>query len=82
VAEDHFGSQFSQQIKIKITRVDGPSLKGDVEAADEATGQRYPFCADQNRASIVFRQQGHSWVQIDPTPARSRIARMVVRQAH
>jgi hypothetical protein len=69
---------------MKITRVDGPSLNGDyvVEAADETTGQRYRFCADQHGTSAVFRQQGHSWVQIDPTPALSRIARMVVRQAH
>jgi hypothetical protein len=67
---------------VKITRVHAPSLNGDyvIEAADEATGQRYRFCADQHGVSVVFRQQGHSWVEIDPTPALSRIARMVVRQ--
>jgi hypothetical protein len=69
---------------MKITRVHAPSLNGDyfVKAADEATGQRYRFCADQYGTSAVFRQEGRSWVQIDPTPALSRIARKVVRQAH
>ena len=66
---------------MKITCVHSPSLNGDyfVEAADEATGQRYRFCADQHGASAVFRQHGHFWEQINPTPALSRLARRIVR---
>jgi len=69
---------------MKITRVHAPSLNGDyvVEAADEATGQRYRFCADRHGVPAVFRQHGKFWEQIDPPPAMARIARIVVRLAH
>jgi hypothetical protein len=62
---------------MKITRVHAPSLNGDyvIEAADEATGQRYRFCADRHGVSAVLRANR-------PPPAMARIARMVVRQAH
>jgi hypothetical protein len=52
-------------VMMKITRVHSPSLKGDyfVEATDEATGERYRFCADRHGTSAVFRQQGRSWEQ-------------------
>ena len=56
-----------------------------VEATDDVTGERYRFSADEDGASCVFRYKTTSvkevWEQIRATPALSRIARKVVREA-
>jgi hypothetical protein len=53
---------------MKITRVHAPSLNGDyvVEAADEATGQRYRFCADRHGVSAVFLSTASSGSKSTP----------------